>query len=111
EAMREASGNVDLLEVLRRDADTDPLAERRRPAPDVDGDVEDLAFDDAKELALRALQLQMEAADGAACRSRVIVLHEDVRNAAGAVFLRVVGLEKKAAAVLMDVGLDDDHAR
>src|SRR6185295_9810777 len=51
EAVREAFGNVDLLEVLRRHADADPFAERRRAAPDVDGDVENLALDDAKELA------------------------------------------------------------
>src|SRR5204862_2836879 len=105
EAVREAFGDVNLLEVLRRDADTDPFAERRRPAPDVDSDIEDLAFDDAKELALRVRQLQMKATDGATRRSRVIVLDEDVRDAAAPVFVGVIRLEKKAAAILMDVGL------
>src|SRR5882672_4931313 len=38
----------------------------------------------------------------------MIVLHEIVRDAALAVFRRMKGLEKEAALVAMDVGLDQD---
>ena len=58
--------------------------EGRRRAPQVDGDVEHRAFDHAHELALRVLDLVVQAAQHAAVRSRVVVLHElDVESCRG----------------------------
>src|SRR6266850_5520798 len=62
ESVRKARRDKDLFEIRRRQADTVPASKGRRPAPDVDGDVEDLAFDDSDELPLRPPKLQVQAA-------------------------------------------------
>src|SRR5205823_14481092 len=53
--------------------------------------------------------LEVQAAQRARHRFRVVVLYEGPRHAGGVVLAGVVGLEKKAARVAIDVGLDDEH--
>ena len=64
----------------RRERDADRTAERRRAPAQIDDDVEDLAGDDAHELALRVLDLVVQSAQHAAPRARVVVLHERRRR-------------------------------
>ena len=109
EAVREPGRHVALPEVVGRERDANPSAERRRAAADVDGDVEDLALDDADQLALRPPDLQMQAAQRAADRPRMVVLHERAGDAVLAVRVGVIGLDEEAAVVVVDVGLDDER--
>src|SRR5262249_22798112 len=69
EPMGEAGRDITLFEVVRRQAHGHPPAERRRPAPDVDGDVEYLSFDDADQLSLRTTNLEVQATKRAGCRA------------------------------------------
>ena len=111
EAVRKTRRQVALAEVLGRERDAHPPAERRRPAPHVHGDVEDLAFDDAHQLALRAPDLQVQAAQRAAgpiasgCPARTAPRMPRPRYFSG-----VIRLEEEAARVPVDVRLDDDDA-
>src|SRR5512143_3843806 len=57
------------------------------------------------------LELQMQAANGASGRSRVVVLDERLGNPAGEILRRVIRLEKEPAAILEHVRLDDDDIR
>jgi hypothetical protein len=52
------------------------LSKTRRVFPDVDGDIEDFARNDAKQFSLGALNLIMQAPQNVARRARMIVLHE-----------------------------------
>src|SRR2546425_426565 len=90
----------------------DRPAEGRRAAPDVDRDVEDLAGDDPDDLALRLPDLIVQAAQHAAPRARVVVLHE-VRVQAGGLAerLAVVAFQKEAALVAEDFRLEDENLR
>src|SRR4026209_1373351 len=58
ESVSEALRDEDLFEVRRRQVDADPASECRRSAPDVYGNVEDLAFNDPDELSLWPAELQ-----------------------------------------------------
>src|SRR5262249_25685246 len=87
----------------------DPSPVGGRAAPDVDGYVEHFALDHAYELGLRTAKLQMEAAQRALDRARVVVLYERRVDAVRAVPIRVIRLEEEAAAVAMNVGLDDEY--
>src|SRR5262245_6768826 len=60
EAVREARGDIALAEVVGAQADDNPASERRRAATHVNRDVEDLALDDAHQLALGPPQLEVE---------------------------------------------------
>ena len=81
EAVPEADGDVELEAALVVELDRLPLAERRRAAAQVDGDVEHAAARDAHELALAGPGLEVDPAQRAAARARVVVLDELRRNA------------------------------
>ena len=89
--------------------DADGAAERRRAPPQVDRDVPHLAAHAADQLALRVLDLVVEAAQHAAAGARMIVLHERGVDSGGGERARVPGLEKEAAVVAADDGLDQPH--
>ena len=72
----------------------------------VDRDVEHFAGDDAHELALRVLDLVVEAAQHAAPRARVVVLHERRVEPGRRERARVPALEEEAALVAEDARLD-----
>src|SRR5487761_2099231 len=76
EPVRETRRDVEHPVIARRQLDRDVPAEGRRRASQVDGHVEHPALDHANELSLRMLDLVMHAAQHAAARSRVVVLHE-----------------------------------
>ena len=78
--MREPLGHPELPVVVARERHADPLAERGRVEPDVDGDVVDLALEDAHELSLAVRQLVVQAAQDARHRVRDVVLHEVRRD-------------------------------
>src|SRR5260221_454634 len=54
---------------------------------------------------------RLQPAERAGRRSRMIVLHEGRGNAVLPVSIGMVGLDEEAAAVAMNVRLDDDDAR
>src|SRR5690606_34661744 len=64
----------------------------------------------AHQLALRARLLEMQPAQHAALRARVVVLHEGQGDARLAVALDLEGLEEEAAVVAEGLRLDDQHA-
>src|SRR3546814_10272615 len=66
--MREAFGDPEMPPVFGRQQDGFPLAEGRRTAADVDGDVPDLAIEHGHVLALRLRPLVVQAAQHAARR-------------------------------------------
>src|SRR5262245_42025029 len=111
ESVRESRRDEALLEIRGGQVGGNPRTEGRGAAADVDGDVENLALDHPDQLSLRPPYLQMQAAQRAADRSRMIVLHEGAGNAVLAIPISVVRLEKESAGVFVDVGLDQDHAR
>ena len=67
----------------------------RRAAPQVDRDVEHLAGDRAHQLSLRVLDLVVQAAQHAAPRARVVVLHEVARRCPASRSARAFKLSKK----------------
>ena len=79
--MAEADRDVELVAVLVVELDALPLAERRRAAAQVDDDVEHAAARDAHELALAGVRLEVQPAQRAAARARVVVLDELGRHA------------------------------
>ena len=87
-----------------------PLAERRRVAPQVDRDVEDAAAGHAHELALAGVGLEVDPAQRAAARARVVVLHEVRGNAVPRPLIRPVGLQEEAALVAVHGGGEQDEA-
>src|SRR5207302_9516540 len=75
-----------------------------------DRDVEDFPFDHPNQLRLRMAQLEVQSAQRALDRPRVVVLHEHGVDAMLAVPRRVIRLETESAAVHVHVRLDDEHA-
>src|SRR5690606_4931383 len=84
---------------------------RRRAPPKINRDVEDLSRRHAHELALRAAELIVQAAQRMAHGSTVVVLHELPIEPVLDESALVPRLEEKAALVREDVGLDDQHVR
>ena len=87
-----------------------PLAEGGRVAAQVDGDVEDRAARAADQLRLARLGLEVEAAQGALRRARVVVLDELDVDAELGPGVAAVGLDHEAALVAVDLGLEQDDA-
>src|SRR3546814_3367942 len=78
--MREAFRDPEMPSVFGRQQDGFPLAEGRRTAADVDGDVPDLAIEHGHVLALRLRPLVVQAAQHAARRRGNVALHEVWRS-------------------------------
>src|SRR5437868_8884407 len=111
EPVRESGRDEDLPEVVRAERRSHPPAEGLRARPDVHRHVEDLALDGADQLSLRLAALRVQAAQRPLRGSRLVVLHEVVRDPALAIFGGVEGLEEEAARVVEHLGLDQQHAR
>ena len=109
--MGEPAGNEELTVVVGREFDGDVLAERGRPAADVDGDVEHGPFDDADQFGLGVGRfLEMQAAQNAVGRTAFVVLHEtDGADLVAELALRIT-LEEITAGVAEDTGFEDDNA-
>jgi hypothetical protein len=78
EAMCEPGWNVNLIVILRAKGHRDRLAKGRRPDPDVYRNVQDLTFNHATELCLRAMELVMQTAQNSLLGARVVVLNKVV---------------------------------
>jgi len=76
----EAFGDPEELEVvvggLGFEVESGPLAEVRGVAAEIDGDVPDMAGEDANEFALGLAELVVETTEHAFNRERLIVLNE-----------------------------------
>src|SRR4029079_1023655 len=83
EAVSIADGDEQLLAVIGAEFDADPMAERRRGAADVDGDVEDAAGEAADQFRLAVRRaLEMEPAQGSRrAGERLVVLAEGTADA------------------------------
>ena len=109
--MGEALGNPHLPPVRGREALPHPAAERGRAAPKIHRHVEHLPRHHAHELALRLARLEVQAAQHAGGRARVVVLDERARAPGGAAEPVVAeGLHEEAARVFVHLGLEDEHA-
>ena len=106
--MREAAGDKELTAVLGREDDALPLPERRAPRAEVNAHVEDLPLDDADELGLGVVDLEVEASQDPPHARGLVVLHEvDVdatRHEVGA----LVGLHEGAPLVAVRLGFDNN---
>src|SRR5262245_27721407 len=109
--MREPGRDIALTEVLCGKHHADPLAEGRRTAANVNRDVEDLAVQYGDQFALRRRFLIMEAAQNSFSRERQVVLHERRGNAGHRIAGLAPGLEKQAASVTENPGLDHENTR
>jgi hypothetical protein len=109
EAVGKALGDEQLPVAFVVQLVTLPLSERRRAAPEVDGDVPDPAAHAADQLGLAGTALEMKAAKDPLARARVVVLDEVAVNARLAPRLGAVGLDEKAAIVSVDDRLEQDH--
>ena len=105
EAMREADRAVELVEVLVGELEGLPLAEGRRPAPEVHHHVKDRAARAAHELGRPVADLEVHAPHDALSGTRVVVLHELLGNAEVGVHVAPVALVEEAPLVAMDHGL------
>ena len=110
--MRVTGRNPELRVVVAVQLQADPAAEGSAAAAHVGGDVEDAAARHPHQLALRMRRgLQMEAAQHAARRARVVVLDEGNRRADGVVErLLVEALEEEATRVAEHLRFEDEHA-
>ena len=88
--MAKAGRHQELLEILGRELDADPVGERRRAEAQVDGHIEDAADRAAHELGHgRPLILVVQSAQHAVLGARVIVLDKVGRQAEGGELLFV----------------------
>jgi hypothetical protein len=110
EAVRETRRHVQhpLADVV--ELGSEPAAEPRGPATHVHHHVEHASARHAHQLSLGPFELVMQAAQGAAARARMVVLHEARRQAG----LRQPGfakrLHKEPACVAVHRRLEHDHA-
>src|SRR5437667_1832484 len=105
-AVREAGRHPDDLVVAPAELDGDVMAERGRPDPHVNDDVEDRAGDAAHELPHRRVPLEVEAAHDAAARAGLDGLLELARQSARGEVRRHPRLEQETALVREDGGLE-----
>ena len=110
--MREAGRDPELAVADVVELEADPVPEGRAGAAHVGRDVENPAARHPHQLALRVrIALQVQAAQDAFGRARLVVLDEGHGRADGGVeCLLVEALEKEAARVAEHLRLDDQHA-
>lgn len=112
EAVREAGRHPQLAVVVLAEFDPVPLPEGRRALAQVHRHVEDAALDDPYELALRVLDLVVQAAQHALGGAGVVVLHEVHLEAGGlAEDLGVEAFQEETAGVTEDFRFEDQEAR
>lgn len=106
--MREPAGNPELPPVFFAQLNGHVAAEIRTPNADVDGDIQDLAAEHRHQLPLRKRILQVQPAQHAPGRAGQIVLDERASDSVLGVTGKLIRLEKKAALVPEQPGLDDN---
>ena len=107
EAVREALGDVELLLVLLSELDTVVLTIGRAALTEVDGDIVYRTLDDADELALWVLLLEVQTTKNALRGHGLIILNEDHVEAGLVHILLIIGFHKIATCVAMNARLDD----
>ena len=108
--MPEADRDPEHLAALVGELDALPLAERRRAAAQVDDDVEHPAAGHADELALPRVRLEVDAAQRALARARMVVLDEVRRDAVTARRVGAKRLHEEAACVAVHRGCEQDES-
>jgi hypothetical protein len=113
EAVREAGRHEQLAHADVVQLEAVPAPVRRRAAAQVDRDVENPPARAAHELRQALADLEVHAAQDAACRARVVVLHEAhvLGDPQLGVPLAAVGLTEEPALVAKGDRLDRDEAR
>lgn len=108
----EAARDEKLTAVILGKFHCNMLAESRRPFPDVDRNIEDLAFHHPDEFALgMRRELEMKSADNSVTRLALIVLNEpDPTDLSIKIPLRE-RLEEITSVVTEHLGFDDHHFR
>jgi len=107
--MRETRRYVQLQLVLSGKLDAGVMAEIRRPAADIHGDIENPAAGNTHQLALGMVELVMQPPEYAAPRTGMIVLHKYIRYSEFGIPAGMVGLKEKAARITMHIGLDQQQ--
>src|SRR5260221_10526708 len=111
-AVRKPGRHAQLLLVLARQYCARPLAERRRALADIHRDIEHLAGDHAYQLALRLLELIMQAAQHALGAFGMVVLHKiDIEAGSLCKDLAIERFKEEAALVAKYLGLDQQYLR
>src|SRR5258708_40305877 len=106
--MREPRGNPQHVVILLGERRSHPTPERRRAAPDIDSDIKHRPSDDPNQLALRLLDLVVQAAQNVARRAAVIVLYELHVQPGGGEFTLLPGLEEITTRVAEHPRADQD---
>ena len=110
ESVSESRRDVKLSMSLFRQFECLPPAERRRRFAQIDRDVEDRAADDLNQLALRLVELVMQAADRTKGGAGEIVLDEFEPQSCLAKTFLLIGLEEEPAAVGENFRFDQQKA-
>jgi hypothetical protein len=108
--VREADRHQELAMQLVVELVALPPPVRGRGTPQVDGDVPDRAAQAANELRLARGGLEVEPAQDAAARARVVLLHELEVHPQLAPRVVAERLDEEPAVVAVHVGLDEDEA-
>ena len=110
EAVGEAFGDPEKVEIAAVgegfQIEGCPPAEVAGVAAEIDGDIPDVAGENAHQLALRAAELVVETAENALAGAGLIVLGEAGRKAGGGEALRVEDLREPAAVIAETLGAD-----
>src|SRR3954463_4923263 len=109
EAVAEADRDPQLAPVDVVELERLPLPERRRAAPQVDRDVEHAPARDPHELALAGVGLEVDAAQRASPRARLVVLDEGGRHTVPRPRVLAIGLDEEAALVAVHGGREQDE--
>ena len=109
EPMGEAGRHEELVLVLRGERHPVPAAERRRGAPQVDGDIPDLALPHRHQSALRGGVLALHPTQRATPRKGEVVLREFEIAADGAILLPTLGYREEFTVIAKDGGLDQQQ--
>jgi hypothetical protein len=108
--MRESNWDVQLSAVRSGQSECGPAAECWRARANVNGDVEDLAFDRGHELRLSVRVLEMETAYDPAAGTRQVVLYEG-REARRSRMVVAPKLYERPSRIAKDVLLQDSQFR
>ena len=109
-AVGETGRDVELAMVDVVQLQGERAAEVRRAAPDVHGHIQHPATGDAHQLALGVFALVMQAAQHAASRAGMIVLHEGAGDALRGQDVFAEAFDEKSPGIAMHDGLDEQDA-
>ena len=107
--MSKPGWHPELSVVVRREDDRDPPAECRGAPPEIDRDIVHLTRHRPHQLALGALDLIVQTAQGAPDRPAVVVLNKIPIQPGGPEFPGVPRLHEEAAVIAVYGGLEPQH--